>query len=220
MDYSQSPFVDIKLPPPLYIISIVPLLAINIALLCFDYVLYSNEKKLRFLLSPTQLRFFTGTLHVLLPMFVISDQPQSNALFTTAPWLLAVYSASFPIDDQFKFTDYFNSLMQTTFEPKHKIKHDVHFTTLQIRQAGLTKAVRGVFKFGFLFLAVEPLLPPESRHILEFPWLNLTSLGFILLFGLKHYCLLGILDIAFGLEQMALAEFTIDSMHEPYLSTR
>ncbi|CAO3654742.1 unnamed protein product [Mucor hiemalis] len=220
MDYTKSPFLDIDLPPPLYIIPILPLIVINIALLCFDYFLYSNEKKFSRIISPSQLRVVTGLIHILLPMLVISDHPPVNALFTTAPWFLAVYTASFPISDNLTFEDWFFALVETIYEPKNKSELKHWASTKDIRIGGVAKLFRGVFKFVFLFVVVNPLLPPVARNTIEYPWFSLRGLSFILLFGTKHYCLLGILDIAFGIAQVVLGKHTIDSMHEPFLSTR
>lgn len=220
MDYTKSPFLDIDLPPPLYIIPIFPLVIINVALLCFDYVLYRNEKKFSKIISPSQLRVITGFIHILLPMLVISDHPPVNALFTTAPWFLAVYAASLPVSDNLTFKDWIFSLVETIYEPKAKSERKHWASTKDIRIGGIAKFLRGVLKFVFLFLVVNPLLPPVARNTIEYPWLSLRGLSFILLFGTKHYCLLGILDIAFGIAQLVLGKHTIDSMHEPFLSTR
>jgi hypothetical protein len=220
MDYTISPFLDIDLPPPLYIIPIFPLAIINIALLCFDYVLYRNEKLFTSIISSRQLRCITGLLHILLPMFVISDHPPVNTLFTTAPWFLAVYTASFPISGNLKFMDWFNALVETIYEPKISYENKHWASTKEKRIGGLAKLFRGIFKFSFLFVVVNPLLPPVARNTIEYPWFSLQGLSFIFLFGIKHYCLLGILDIAFGIAQFVLGKHTIDSMHEPFLSTR
>ncbi len=220
MDYTTSPFLDIDLPPPLYTIPILPLVAINVALLCFDYALYRNENTFSSIISTRQLRCITGLYHILLPMLVVSDHPPVNALFTTAPWFLAVYTASYPISSNLTFMDWFNALVETIYEPRVSYENKHWASTKEIRMGGLAKFFRGIFKFAFLFVVVNPLLPPVARNTIEYPWLSFRGLSFILLFGFKHYCLLGILDVAFGIAQFVLGKHTIDSMHEPYFSTR
>ncbi|KAG2231340.1 hypothetical protein INT48_006552 [Thamnidium elegans] len=218
MDYTISPFIDIDLPPPLYVLPVVTLTLINVVVLMLDYVLYSSQKHFFPFISPTLLRLIMCSFHMLLPMFVISDHPPSNGLFTVAPWLLAVYSATFPMTDTTKFMDWFNALLNTAYEPRLTLEQKNQSIT-DIRYAGLAKALLGVFKFVFLFVIVNRLLPPVARNTIEFPWFSLKSISFILLFGTKHYCLLGILDIAFGVMQIVLGKHTIESMHEPFFST-
>lgn len=219
MDYTKSPFLDINLPQPLYILPVVTLTIINSLLLLFNYVIYSNQKLFSPAISPTQLRLITCSIHIMLPMLVISDHPPSNGLFTIAPWLLAVYSATFPMTETTRFIDWVNALLNTVIEPRLTLDKKNKSVTY-IRFAGLAKALLGILKFVFLFLIVNPLLPPVARNTIEFPWFSWKSIMFILLFGFKHYCLLGILDITFGFIQMVLGKYTIDSMHEPYLSSR
>ncbi|CAO3633461.1 unnamed protein product [Mucor hiemalis] len=152
-------------------------------------------------------------------MLVISNNSPANTLFTTAPWFFAVYTASFPISDSSTFKDWFFALVETICEPNNKFELKHQASIKDIRIGGVEKIFLGVFKYAILFVVVNPLLPPVARNTIEYPWFSLKALSFTILFGAKLYCLLGILDIAFGTAQVVLGRQTIDSMHKPFLST-
>ncbi|KAI8329576.1 hypothetical protein BD560DRAFT_342058 [Blakeslea trispora] len=88
-----------------------------------------------------------------------------------------------------------------------------------IRLGGLKKMALGVMKISFMYLAVDPFLPERSSKALEYSWIHPMSCFYTILFGVKGYCMLGVVDFFIGVEQTLFAWNLVSLFNSPILSS-
>ncbi|KAI9483833.1 MAG: hypothetical protein EXX96DRAFT_520448 [Benjaminiella poitrasii] len=209
VDHTRPPFIDIKLPPAIVTPAYISFL-LYVFVLGIDFLLLSNERHLQ--ISPRRLRIVMTIVHVLIPLVFISPHPPCNVLFAAAPWFFAAYASHLPAE-KMTIYDFIKSLFKIIIVP------DSTMTQTQIRIKGLAKIALGVLKFAFMQLCVNPVLPHRTEYALEYTWLHPMSLLYTLLYGIKAYCLLGVVDVFMGLEQVVFGWNMVTLFNSPIISS-
>ncbi|KAI8356755.1 hypothetical protein EDC96DRAFT_515355 [Choanephora cucurbitarum] len=207
--YSASPFIEISLPPA-YILPKPALISLYISLAIFDLILLRYQH----VVSPKAVRWCMVVIHILVPMIVISDNPPLNVLIAATPWFLATYTASMPSSENLTLIGWIKALLQIVIDREVEPKSD----TL-IRLGGLKKMALGIMKVSFLHLAVDPMLPEYTQEALAYPWTHPMSMFYTILFGVKGYCMLGVVDFFIGVEQTLFAWNLVSLFHSPILAS-
>jgi hypothetical protein len=211
IDYSRPPFVDIALPPA-HILPAHKLILLYSATLLFDFILLRNEYHVNKVISPFQLRFAMAIYHIIIPMIYISSYPPANILYAAGPWFLASYSAHMPTED-LTAEKWVRTLFKITIEDEQGTN------TSKIRLQGLSKIALGIFKIAFMHLFINPLLPHHAEYALDYPWLHPMSLMYTVLYGVKAYCMLGIVDVFMGVEQSLFAWNMVPLFNSPIIAS-
>ncbi|CEI93900.1 hypothetical protein RMCBS344292_08125 [Rhizopus microsporus] len=206
--YAQSPLLDITLPPPV-ILPYTQLILLYTSVIGIDLVLLRNDKRLP--LSPIQLRLALACIHAILPLIFVSPNRPLNVLYAAVPWFVVSYSAHMPTD-QLTPIAWIDTLIKIMVEP-----NDNH--TNRIRCRGAATSCLGILKWSFMHLFIDPLLPHRTLFALYYPWLHPMSLIYVILYGVKAYCLLGIVDIFMGLEQVVTGWNMVQLFNSPILAT-
>lgn len=212
VDHSKPPFVDISLPPAI-ILPIVQLVLLYGVELGIDFYLLYNERHFKKCISPKQLRIGMAISHILIPLIFTSSSPPLNMMFAAIPWFLATYSAYMPTED-LTLEKWIYTLFKVVI-----VDDELSNGESKIRYRGLSKFSLGLFKLAFMNIIVDPLLPRRLEYTLEYAWFNPISLIYTVIFGIKAYCLLAIVDIITGAEQALFAWNIIDLFDSPILST-
>ncbi|KAI8094979.1 uncharacterized protein B0P05DRAFT_524163 [Gilbertella persicaria] len=204
MDYSASPFIEISLPPA-YILPLPTLLSIYACLAYVDLFLLRHDH--------TSIRLLMACIHVLVPMVFISNNPPLNVLIAATPWFLATYSAHMPVHDLTPWK-WIKAFLQIIVDKDNAPTHDTI-----IRLKGLQKMALGVLKISFLHVFVNPLLPSHAKDALAYPWYHSMSCIYTVLFGIKGYCMLGVVDFFIGVEQTIFAWHLVSLFNSPMLAS-
>ncbi|CEP12956.1 hypothetical protein [Parasitella parasitica] len=213
VDHTRPPFIDIPLPPAI-ILPAYALILLYAIVITADFYLLRNERFLvaSGIITPKQLRIAMAVVHVLIPMVFISSHPPSNILFAAAPWFLASYSARIPTD-RLTVETYIHTLFRVTVDDR-----DDFVSKTKVRTKGAAKMALGVFKIAVMHLMIDPLLPRHPDYALEYAWSSPMSMIYTVLFGVKAYCLLGVVDVFMGAEQLVFAWNMVTLFNSPILS--
>lgn len=211
IDHSKPPFIDISLPSAIIIPSL-HLVALYTFVLAVDFYLLRNERHFNSVNSATRLRIGMAVIHALLPMVFISRHPPFNILFAAVPWFCFSYAVHIPTD-QLTVEKYVYTLFKVT------IKDDDNISKTRIRCKGVAKFSLGIFKFTFMRLFINPLLPHHTEYALDYAWYHPMSLIYTVLFGIKTYCMLGFVDVVMGIEQALFAWNMVDLFNSPIVAS-
>ncbi|KAI8063185.1 hypothetical protein BC940DRAFT_243570 [Gongronella butleri] len=147
-------------------------------------------------------------------MFIISTSPGLNVFFTAGPLYLAVFTASLPAGDLGNVRVWAHRLSTDLLDADQSGGIRVH---------GLAKVFRGVFKLAFNQGVLDPFflaaVKDDLTKILEIPFYHPQAMVYHLLLGIKAYCLLGVVDICLGTEQLLFGVRYIDLFQSPLLSS-
>ncbi|KAG1146181.1 hypothetical protein G6F37_005694 [Rhizopus arrhizus] len=91
--------------------------------------------------------------------------------------------------------------------------------TKVIRYRGAVNICLGILKLSFMALFIDPLLPQKPIFALYYAWFHPISLLYTVLYGIKVYCILGVVDIGLGVEQIVTGWEMIQLFDSPVLST-
>jgi hypothetical protein len=215
IDYSRPPFIDISLPPAIVIPSL-QLVTLYCIVLGIDFYLLRHEGHFNSVISPKQLRISMALIHTVIPMIFISKHPPFNILFAAVPWFMASYSAHMPTD-QLTIKKYIHTLFKVTIndDDEEALSHK----TRRIRCKGVAKFSLGLFKFAFMRLFINPLLPHHAEYALDYAWFSPMSLIYTVLFGVKAYCMLGFVDLVMGIEMAVFAWNMVDLFNSPIIAS-
>ncbi|KAI9311332.1 hypothetical protein BX666DRAFT_1868111 [Dichotomocladium elegans] len=208
---SIHPGISIRLAPA-FVMSTQDLALFYALLLVVDYQLLRNESRLP--LGKRQLRVLMMFGHAALPLVLVSRRHLDNMFLAGIPWFIVTYSAfAMPMDgiSVFEWIDGVLSIVGVLFENANKGTH---------RLQGCVKVIRGSVKLLFSHVIIQPWLPADNRFLLSLGWFDLLSLLLTVLYGIKAYCTLGIVDVFMGLEQILLGVPLIDIFNSPILASR
>lgn len=209
IDYTRLPFIDIPLPPAI-ILPAYKLIALYVIVALIDFFLLRHNPSF---VSSKQLRIVMSIYHIMIPMIFISSIPTLNILYAACPWFLASYSAHMS-HEQLTFMNWCRSILAITIEDKEH-----QYTPTKIRLKGAAKVALGLFKIAFCRLIIDPVLPRHSEYALEYPWLHPYSMIYTVLYGVKGYCYLGVVDVFMGLEQLIFGWNMVNLFNSPILSS-
>lgn len=205
-DYTQPPLVDITLPSA-FILSYSHLTILYLSSFVLDLILLRNQ--IRF--NPICVRVFIALFHASLPLIFISPSRLFNVFFIGIPWFFAVHAAYMPPND-LSPARFFKSLLKMTSIPSTA-------PTKVIRYRGAVNICLGILKLSFMALFIDPLLPQKPIFALYYAWFHPISLLYTVLYGIKVYCILGVVDIGLGVEQIVTGWEMIQLFDSPVLST-
>ncbi|KAI9264984.1 hypothetical protein BDA99DRAFT_507384 [Phascolomyces articulosus] len=219
-----KPWIDITLPEPI-ILSYFQLILFYFTLLLIDYILLSNERRIP--MRAVQLRVTMAIVHATIPQFIVSNHVVANLFFAAMPWFMLTYCATLPLEhisiqeayDSFMTIMIDQERLQKIDNGKEKKKITIHSARKETLKYGCTKILRGVIKWIFLFRCIEPLLPENNSYLLSLPWFSWKSMELTLLYGIKGYCFLGIVDIGMGIEEIVLGTPLVDLFDSPIISS-
>ncbi|GAA5805797.1 hypothetical protein HPULCUR_011323 [Helicostylum pulchrum] len=211
-DHTKSPFIDISLPPAISL-PVTLLASLYASVLGLDFYLLRHERLFRKVISPTQLRIAMAIVHAVIPLVFVCKQPPLNVFFAGAPWLLATYTAAIPTEN-LTMEKWVHTLMQVVIEQRPEETDD-----RKIRYKGVAKISLGIFKLVFMHLFVDYFLPRHVEYVLEYSWIHPVGIFYTFLFGLKAYCLLGVIDLLMGVEQTLFAWNMIDLFNSPIIAS-
>lgn len=213
IDHSRPPFIDIALPEA-HILPVHKLVLLYSISLLLDFLLLRNECLVSKVISPFQLRVAMGIYHAIIPMVYISSYPPANILFAAAPLFLASYSAQIPTKD-LTVEKWANTILKITTN-----EQDTNTASpAKVRIQGMAKVALGIFKIAFMRLFIDPLLPHHPENALEYSWLHPMSLVYMVLYGTKSYCMLGMVDVFMGTEQALFAWNMVQLFNSPILAS-
>lgn len=212
VDHTQPPFIDITLPPAI-VLPAFTLISLYVVVGAIDFFLLRNERHVASIMTPKQLRIGMAVVHILIPMVFITSYPPANVLLAATPWFLASYSAHMPTEE-LTLQRYVYTIFKIT------IDDDEHqpISNTKVRVKGAAKMALGVFKIAFMHLMIDPLLPRHPDYALEYPWYSTASMMYTVLFGIKAYCMLGIVDVFMGLEQLLFAWNMVTVFNSPIIA--
>ncbi|KAI8097703.1 uncharacterized protein BX664DRAFT_293393 [Halteromyces radiatus] len=208
-----------KLPPPI-VIHALPLVLLYLIVLCLDYVLlcYHRRSIMRVTLpmkaSHHWLLWLIATYHIILPLIVVSHSQPLNVFFTAGPIYMASFTAHLPSYKLLSIPHWIKALSTDLLDTNQDGLPRVH---------GLAKVARGIFKLSLIYSVLDPwFLSSVNDNLLltlQYPWYYPQSLQYNLVLGIKAYCLLGVVDIFLGVEQVISGVRFIDLFHSPILSS-
>ncbi|KAI8877521.1 hypothetical protein K501DRAFT_288347, partial [Backusella circina FSU 941] len=138
-----------------------------------------------------------SVVHAIIPLVITSSSPPLNLLYAAAPWFLLSHTAHMPVEDLTLWT-WIESLFNITMDKKLDHQGDSSF---KVRLDGVSKMCLGLAKLCFMYGVIDRMLPRRTEIALEYPWASGVSMMYTLLYGIKAYLMLGIIDIFMGLEQ-------------------
>ncbi|KAG2234493.1 hypothetical protein INT48_004872 [Thamnidium elegans] len=212
VDHTKPPFIDISLPPAITL-PVTLLVSLYAGVLGLDFYLLRHERLFRKVISPTQLRIAMAIVHAVIPLVFVCNRPPFNVFFAGAPWLLATYTAAIPTEN-LTMEKWVRTLMQVTIVQRPEGVDD-----RKIRYKGIAKISLAIFKLVFMHLFVDSLLPRHIEYVLEYSWIHPVGIFYTFLFGLKAYCLLGVIDLLMGVEQTLFAWNMIDLFNSPIIAS-
>ena len=179
------------------------------------------------MISSIQLRVILAITHALIPQLIVSTNIVANLFFAVIPWFFVTYGATMPLEHITLQEAYetFMAIMidqerqQRQIGAKGKISDNNNTAKSENRWHGCIKVIRGTIKWIFLFRCIEPFLPQNNAYILSLTWFHWKSMTLTMLYGIKGYCFLGIVDIVMGLEEFALDMPMIDLFNSPILAS-
>ncbi|KAI8977401.1 hypothetical protein BDF20DRAFT_836210 [Mycotypha africana] len=217
----------LRLPTPV-ILPVQTLAFIYMGVLFFDYFLIktvpTTTRQTKIILH-----VFIATYHFILPIFIASKYDFGNISFMVQPWILAaqiIYLANKKQIADIKsnknstlvaFKGWITQLVKiATFQDESK----ANLSKQQIRIRGLKKTVRGLAKFAFMKLLLDPvILPKNLSTILKYPFYSFKALYLTYALGWKIYCMMSVTDIIMGVAQaITLIRFN-DVFDNPFMST-
>ncbi|KAI8329837.1 hypothetical protein BC941DRAFT_442039 [Chlamydoabsidia padenii] len=213
----MDPYVFHTLPPP-FVLRPSSLVLIYLVVFMLDYILLRQQRK-------SWLSWLVVIYHLVLPVMFVSPSQPLNIFFTAGP----IYVASFT-----------GHLSPTQLEhPSRWIK--ALATDLveseqggYVRLHGVAKMCRGLFKLSLLYSVLDPcwawlgvstssqvtpLSKPWVIETLAYPWYHPMTLLYNLMLGVTAYCLLGIVDIFLGIEQVVSGIRFMDLFDSPILAS-
>ncbi|KAI8138347.1 hypothetical protein BJV82DRAFT_673696 [Fennellomyces sp. T-0311] len=203
-----EPWVDVTLPKPI-VLPGYELILFYATVLLIDYTILCNESRIP--LTATQLRVLMAMVHATIPQIVVSPNVSNNMFFAAFPWFVVSCCASLPLE-RLTVKQTYDAFTKIILAPEPKVEN-------RNRWEGCVKVVRGTGKLIFLSRCIEPWLPKNNAYLLSLPWLDWKSLVLTVLYGIKGYCFLGVVDIGMGIQQFVFAEPVIDLFNSPILSS-
>ncbi|KAG0174984.1 hypothetical protein DFQ30_001459 [Apophysomyces sp. BC1015] len=156
-----------------------------------------------------------------IPTVIQSDNLGLNIFWMGQLWFVAVIHSQLPLASlslRQCFWAHLGILLEKTTPGMEGQFFSTKLST-DVRLAGLLKIARGILKWEFGVFVIHPWLLDNPADLLLMPWLSQTALLQTLLVGIRIYCLLGSLDVAFGFLQMVLGMVLIDVFNSPILAS-
>lgn len=220
---NTAPIVNIDLPAPI-ILSCVQLFSLHLCLFCIDYLLARHEHHIPTILHGARLRVALVVIHFLMPIVFACPNFYINGMLIGAPWFIAskIVQHASNIKDNNNKASFFNHLVRSisSMTPSNTTT-TTNEERVRIRIQGLAKVARGVFKWAFMKSIIDPQIPPNyGPLLLALPYWSLYSVWLTAVLGIKVYCLCGISDLSFGLQQFILGISYMDMFDSPIMAHR
>ncbi|KAI7877021.1 hypothetical protein K492DRAFT_239440 [Lichtheimia hyalospora FSU 10163] len=210
-----APIVNIDLPAPI-ILSCVQLLSLHLSLFCIDYVVARHEYHIPILLQGARLRVILAIIHFLIPMVFACSNFYINGMLIGAPWFIAAKIVQHASN---KNSHSSFSIMHLVYSISSMDASDItNEERVRIRIQGLAKVARGAFKWAFMKSIIDPQIPADYGLLLTLPYWSLYSLWLTAVLGIKVYCLCGLSDLSFGLQQFILGIPFMDMFDSPLMA--
>lgn len=219
---NTAPIVHIDLPAPI-ILSCVQLFSLHLCLFAIDYLLARHEHHIPTILHGARLRIALVVIHFLMPIVFACPNFYINGMLIGAPWFIAskiVQHASNIKDSNHDNTSFFIHLVRS-ISSITPAKTTTNEERVRIRIQGLAKVARGAFKWAFMKSIIDPQIPPNyGPLLLALPYWSLYSIWLTAILGIKVYCLCGLSDLSFGLQQFILGISYMDMFDSPIMAHR
>ncbi|KAI9322700.1 hypothetical protein BX666DRAFT_649674 [Dichotomocladium elegans] len=209
---TRSHAFAVTLPPPLYL-PWAHLLALYAILWCVDYLV------IRYVSKRASVKCILAAIHFAMPLAWACPEFYVNACMVCGPWVVGAQ-----VIHEAEQARPLGSLRQSSvrdilpflIDDKAPMDNDAN-----VRVRGVAKIMRGVFKWSLMKAAVDPLLErvPEMAGLLDMAYFSIPSVWITVLLGTKVYCLLGVVDIATGAQQLMLGLPMLDLFDSPWLAS-
>ncbi|KAI7851987.1 hypothetical protein BDC45DRAFT_571572 [Circinella umbellata] len=216
-----KPWIDFTLPEP-KVLPCFQLIIFYLITLSISYTILKKESRIS-IISSNQLRVILAIIHAIIPQLIVSTNVVANLFFAAMPWFFVAYGATMPLENitlQEAYVTFMAIVIDQERQQRQIRTSDNNGTTKsENRWHGCIKIIRGTIKWGFLFRCIEPFLPENNAYILSLPWFHWKSMILTMLYGIKGYCFLGIIDIGMGIEEFVLGIPLIDLFNSPILAS-